>query len=257
MNCIRKTAFGAKNLRISNEVGMMPTVVSVRHGEHPTSTSRIGVLTPVDDRGILLYIPTRAPSPASGIYSSTSWDRWSTSAGKPVSTSEPRFLSKLECEGSSVEAGPEGRGTLTRRSDVVSNKNMQPIPRNRSRCYRSSQLHRHPLLHIIIERVDLVCKRCVRCGEVENPCQSTSDEERPIREASVGEVGQYTYEIDELTSMNAYGILFCISGRTSPTAFVVDNHETVGPLLNFVRGRVSECALQICDHSKIPSLIQK
>ena len=61
MNCIRKTAFGAKNLRISYEVGMMPTVVSVRHGEHLTSTSRMGVLTPVDDRGILLYIPTRAP----------------------------------------------------------------------------------------------------------------------------------------------------------------------------------------------------
>ena len=42
-----------------------------------------------------------------------------------------------------------------------------------------------------------------------------------------------------LISMDAYGIPFCISGRTPPTAFAVDNHETVGPLLNFVCGRVS------------------
>ena len=38
-----------------------------------------------------------------------------------------------------------------------SNENMpQSRPRHKSRCYRSSQLHRYPLLNTIIERVDLV-----------------------------------------------------------------------------------------------------
>ena len=118
MNCFQKTAFGAKNSRISIEVGMMPTVVSVRHGEHLTSTPRIGVLTPLDDRGILLYIPTRAPSPASGIDSSTSWDRWF--AWQTGIRLRVPFPIQIRRQGRSVETGPEGGGTLTRRSVVVS-----------------------------------------------------------------------------------------------------------------------------------------
>ena len=98
----------------------MTTVVSVRHCEHLTSASRIGVLIPVDDRRILLYIPTHTPVLRPGLTVQPHGTVGRPLPGKLVSTSEPRFLLKVEGEGRSVKAGPEGRGTLTRRGVVVS-----------------------------------------------------------------------------------------------------------------------------------------
>ena len=88
-------------------------VLSARHGEHLTSTSRIDVPTSADERlrtGSCSTLQPAPPVPHPGLTVQPRMTVGGPLPGKPLSATEFHFLSELECEGRSVEAGPEGGG---------------------------------------------------------------------------------------------------------------------------------------------------
>lgn len=71
------------------------------------------------------------------------------------------------------------------------------------------------------------CRKTTLDAGVEDLGQSASDEKRSIYEAGVGKVDQYADKIDILTSsMDTYGIPFCIPTCDPPSAFAVNNRST-------------------------------
>ena len=88
-------------------------VLSVMHGENLTSISRIYVPTLVDECLNTESCFTFQPEPPvlrPGLTVQPHGTIGRPLPGKPVSTTESHFLPKLQCEGRSDEAGPEGGG---------------------------------------------------------------------------------------------------------------------------------------------------